>query len=120
MLNVETKNTLVKSTAACFAAALVFAFIPFWPLVLIAGLAGGWLAGSRWQAAVAGFTGVAAAWLVYMVIQWQWGLVAQMAGVIIGDKGLGPVMVAIILLCGGLLGLLGSIAGRSTRTLVSA
>lgn len=109
MLNEETRKTLVRSTAASFTAALIFAFIPFWPLALVAGMVGGWLAGSRWQAAAAGFTGVAAAWLLYMVIQWQWTLVAQMAGVIIGDKGLGPVMVVIILLCGGLLGLLGSV-----------
>jgi len=120
MLNEETRKILIKPTAACFAAALVFAFIPFWPLVLVAGLVGGWLAASRWQAAASGFTGVVAAWLIYMVIQWQWTLVAQMAGVIIGDKGLGPVMVVIILLCGGILGLLGGIAGRSARTLVSA
>lgn len=108
-MNEETRKTLVKATVACFAAALVFAFIPFWPLALVAGMVGGWLAGSRWQAAAAGFTGVAAAWLVYMVIQWQWTLIAQMAGVIIGDKGLGAVMVVIILLCGGLLGLLGGV-----------
>ena len=109
MVHEEKRKALVISTAACFTAALVFCFIPFWPLALVAGMVGGWPAGSRWQAAAAGFTGVAAAWLVYMTIQWQWTLVAQMAGVIIGDKGLGPVMVLIILLCGGLLGMLGGV-----------
>ena len=113
------QQSIMPGLVVCFASALVFAFLPFWPLVLISGLAGGWLAATRVKAAIIGFLGVTAAWLVYMLIQWQWDLVSQIAWVIIGSKGLAPVLVVIILLSGGFLGLLGSVIGKSVRMAVS-
>jgi hypothetical protein len=102
-----------------FLLALLFALTPFWYLILLAGIAGGWFTRKMRWGAISAAAGGALAWLLYILIQGRWILLEQVGGIIIGGEGKGTIIVIIIIILGGVLGALGGYIGSGIRLLVS-
>ncbi len=111
------EKPLLTGIAFSFLVAFIFSFTPLWHAAVLAGFFAGFTAHSLSRGALAGFTGVVTAWALYIVIQNNWTLLDQIGGLIIGDPGLGVVMFIIIIICGGILGALGSFIGSAIRSM---
>jgi len=102
-----------------FLLALLFALTPFWYLVILAGIAGGWFTRKMRWGAFSAAAGGALAWLLYILVQGRWTLLEQVGGIIIGGAGKGTVIAIIIIILGGILGALGGYIGSGLRLLIS-
>ncbi len=109
-----------RAFSVAFLATLAGAAAGLWQAAALAGIAGGWLARERpYRSAVCG---ALLGWFLLLVVQ----LAATPAGRVVGAFGsalLGaaglPVLVLASLLFAGLLALLGALAGRSLKRVLS-
>ncbi|MDZ7319660.1 MAG: hypothetical protein ONB11_10920 [candidate division KSB1 bacterium] len=108
------KNYLL-GTALIFALALVFESMGWWQAMIVAGMAGSLFVSRSFTVFCAGFLGVAAAWLVQLIIA-QLGHPIVPIMTITGQifrlpKNWSFLLLLLTLLLGGLLGGLGGVTG---------
>ncbi len=120
MMQFIQERPFISGIIISLLAGFVFAFTPLWHGAVLAGFFAGFVNSTFGRGALSGLTGVALAWALYIVIQNNWPLLDQIGGLIIGGRGMGAVMFIIIVLCGGILGALGSLIGGAVRSLARA
>ena len=102
-------------------AAFILCYIPFWYLVIIAGILAGLFNRTMKKGIISGLTGVTIGWLIYIiigiVINNTYLLLDQFGALIIGD-GFGWLMLLLILLIGALFGALGGAIGSGIMILI--
>ncbi len=100
------------------AVTLLLTMTNIWQGILAVGLVAGISAGTKRRGFLYGFCIIAVAWALSMLLMNKWVLLDQVAQIIIGDSGMGPVFFLIISLLGGLLGALSGVTGAAFRLLV--
>ena len=102
-------------------AAFILCYIPFWYLVIIAGILAGLFNRTMKKGIISGIIGVTIGWLIYMIIgivlNNTYLLLDQFGALIIGE-GFGWLMLLLILLIGALFGALGGAIGSGIIILI--
>lgn len=102
-------------------AAFLLCFVPFWYLVIIAGILSGLFNRTMTKGIISGLIAVTIGWLIYMIIgiiiNNTYMLLNQFSALIIGD-GFGWLMFLLILLIGALFGALGGAVGSGIMILI--
>ena len=103
----------------CFIFALIFVFTPLWQLSILASFIGGFFYNKMSEGALMGLAGVAAAWVIYIIIEVLssnvYTLFDQVGGIILGTIGFGWVFIIVLILIGAILGALGGSFGSGVR-----
>ena len=119
---IYTKYQVPIAVVVAFLMALLFTLTPLWQLSILAGVLGGLFVSKMKCGAFSGFVGTALAWSLYVIIevisnQTQL-LFGNLSGLLAGTDRLGPILILVVILVGGLLGMLGGIIGAGIRALV--
>lgn len=119
ILSFLDKRATYLGFAFCFIFALIFVFTPLWQLSILAGFIGGLFYNKMSKGALMGLAGVAAAWIVYIIIEILsssvYTLFDQVGGIILGTIGFGWVFIIVLILIGAILGTLGGSFGSGVR-----
>ncbi|MHA1871794.1 MAG: hypothetical protein ACTSXF_12670, partial [Promethearchaeota archaeon] len=93
-----------------FILAFLFAFTPYWQLVILATLIGGWFESKMIKAAASTGLSVILAWGLYILVQYLTSNVAAIVnaigGIILGSSGSGGIIIILVLIIGGIIGAL--------------
>jgi len=118
LLALFEKYNPVKTFLLSFLLTLLLLYLIGWPGCLVAAAIGGFFTKGYLRAAIVGFLAGLSAWGLPVGILIGLGAlsVLDLFGALAGITGAGPLLAAIILLIGGLLGLAGSLLGNAIYT----
>jgi len=119
LLALFEKYNPVKTFLLSFPLTLLLLYLIGWPGCLVAAAIGGFFTKGYLRAGLVGFLAGLVAWSIPVGILIGMGALSVLAlfGALAGISGAGPILAAIILLIGGLLGLAGSLLGSAVYSL---
>jgi hypothetical protein len=122
ILNFLDEKSTYMGFIVCFVFAFIFVFTPVWQLSMLAGVLGGLFYNKMSKGALVGLTGIAAAWVLYIVIELLssgiYTLLNQIGGIILGMVGYGWIFILVLVLIGIIFGTLGGSLGSGIRIII--
>ncbi len=113
------KYSMWIGLGASIITSFLFTLTTWWPLAILAGIFGGFCSRKIGKSIFSGGIGVLLGWaisiLVKILTQFTHILIDQIASILFGAFGFGPLFIFGILLIGPILGVLGSIIGNALR-----
>ena len=113
------KYSMWIGLGAAMITSFLFTLTTWWPLAILAGVFGGFCSRKIGKSIFSGGIGVLMGWgisiLIKTLTQFTHILLDQIASILLGADGFGPLIITGILLIGTILGILGGIIGNALR-----